>query len=45
MSKEEYKQSIKDFLDGINDMRDIKMLYGMARAAFRDEEKKKGGAV
>lgn len=45
MSKEEYKQCIKDFLDGIDDMRDIKMIFGFVRAAFRDEERKKGGAA
>lgn len=45
MSKEEYKQHIKEFLDSIDDMRDIKMIYGFVRAAFRDEEKKKGGTA
>lgn len=43
MSKEEYKRCIKEFLDGITDMKDIKMIYGFARALFREEKKRKAG--
>lgn len=38
MNKEEYKRCIKEFLDGITDMKDIKMIYGFVRVAFRDKD-------
>lgn len=42
---DQLKHSIKDFLEGINNIADLQMLYGVAMAAFNDKEAQKGGAV
>lgn len=49
MSDKEYatilRQRIKECLDIITDLTDLKMLYGMARGAYKDAVAQKGGAV
>ncbi len=42
---DQLKYSIKEFLEGINNIGDLQMLYGVARAAYRDKEAQKGGAT